>query len=98
MAILSVAMVGLVGGLSFVISVSDTLEEQALIETLATRNVEEYLNEGCLPKDSFVRGYRIEGHAVEAVYVVRVVSNDEELYTLSSLAGEVTACPESEDE
>ena len=98
MAILSVAVVGLVGGLSFAISVSDTLEEQAVTETLAARYVEEHLNGACLPEDSSMGGYRIEGLEVEEVFLVRVTSDGEELFELSSLAGEVTACPESEVE
>ena len=98
MAILSVAVVGLVGGLSFVISVSDTLEEQAVTETLAARYVEEHLNGDCLPHDSSLGGYQIEDLEAEGKYVVRVTSDGEELFDLSSLAEEVTACPESEDE
>ena len=97
MAILSVAVVGLVGGLSFVISVSDTLEEQALTETLAARYVEEHLNGECLPDDSSLGTYRIESHVVGEMYVVQVTSNGEEPFELSSLAGEVE-CPESVDE
>ena len=97
MAILSVAVVGLVGGLSFVIRVSDTLEEQAVSETLATRYVEEHLKGDCFPEDSSVGPYEIESHTIEEEYVVRVTSNGEELFELSSLAGEVN-CPESVDE
>ncbi len=98
MAILSVAVVGLVGGLSFVISVSDTLEEQALSETLAARYVEEHLNGDCLPDESSLGTYQIEGHTVEEEYVVRVTSKGEELFELSSLAREKVDCPESDDE
>ena len=98
MAILSVAVVGLVGGLSFVISVSDTLEEQALTETLAAQHVEEYLNGGCPPDDSSLGTYWIEGHAVGEEYTVRVTSNGEELFELHTLAVEEVACPESVDE
>ncbi len=98
MAILSVAVVGLVGGLSFVISVSDTLEEQALSETLAAQYVEEHLNGDCLPDDSSLGTYQIEGHTVEEEYVVRVTSKGEELFELSSLAREKVDCPESDDE
>ena len=97
MAILSVAVVGLVGGLSFVISVSDTLEEQAVTETLGARYVEEHLNGNCLPDDSSLGTYRIEGHEVGEEYTVRVTWDDEELFELSSLAGEVD-CPESVEE
>ena len=97
MAILSVAVVGLVGGLSFVISVSDTLEEQALSETLAARYVEEHLNGDCLPDESSLGTYQIEGHRVGEEYVVRVTSDGEDLFELSSLAGEVN-CPVSVDE
>ncbi len=89
MAILSVAVVGLVGGLSFVISVSDTLEEQAVTETLAARHVEEYLNGHCLPDDSSLGTYQIEGQAVGEEYTVRVTSDGEELFELSSLVGVV---------
>ena len=98
MAILSIAVVGLVGGLSFVISVSDTLEEQAVSETLAARYVEEHLNGDCLPNDSSLGTYQIEGHTVEEEYVARVSSNGEELFELSSLAEERVDCPESDDE
>ena len=98
MAILSVAVVGLVGGLSFVISVSDTLEEQAVTETLGARYVEEHLNGDCLPEESSLGTYRIEGHVAEEAYTVRVTSDGEELFELSSLAGEVINCPESVDE
>ena len=97
MAILSIAVGGLVGGLSFVISVSDTLEEQALSETLAARYVEEHLNGDCLPDESSLGTYQIEGHRVGEEYVVRVTSDGEELFELSSLAREVN-CPESIDE
>ena len=97
MAILSVAVVGLVGGLSFVIRVSNTLEEQAVSETLAAQYVEEHLNGDCLPEDSSVGPYEIESHTIEDEYVVRVTSNGEELFELSSLAREVN-CPESIDE
>ena len=97
MAILSVAVVGLVGGLSFVISVSDTLEEQALTETLAARYVEEHLDGHCLPDDSSLGTYLIEGHAVGEAYTVRVTSDGEELFELSSLAGELD-CPETVEE
>lgn len=97
MAILSVAVVGLVGGLSFVISVSDTLEEQAVTETLAARYVEEHLNGDCLPKDSSLARYQIKGLTVDEEYVVQVTSNGEELFELSSLAGEVN-CPETVEE
>ena len=97
MAILSVAVVGLVGGLSFVISVSDTLEEQAVTETLGARYVEEHLNGGCLPDDSSLGKYRIEGDANEEEYTVRVTSDGEDLFELSSLAGEID-CPESVEE
>ena len=97
MAILSVAVVGLVGGLSFVISVSDTLEEQAVTETLGARYVEEHLNGDCLPEESSLGTYRIEGHKVGEEYTVRVTSDGEELFDLSSLAEQVD-CPESVDE
>ena len=97
MAILSVAVVGLVGGLSFVIRVSDTLEEQALTETLAARYVEEHLNGDCLPDGSSLVTYQIEGLAIDEKYTVRVTSSGEELFELSSLAEEVN-CPASEDE
>ena len=60
MAILSIAVVGLVGGLSFVIRVSNTLEEQAVTETLAARYLEEHLNGTCLSGDSFLGAYQIE--------------------------------------
>ena len=98
MAVLSVAVVGLVGGLSFVISVSDTLEEQSVTETLAARYVEEHLNGDCLPDDSSLGSYRIEGHTGEEDFTVRVSSDGADLFELSSLAEEVAACPESEDE
>ena len=97
MAILSVAVIGLVGGLSFVISVSDTLEEQAVTETLAARYVEEHLHGDCLSDDASLSAYRVEGHTIDEEYVVRVTSGGEELWELGSLAGEVN-CPESEDE
>lgn len=97
MAILSVAVVGLVGGLSFVISVSDTLEEQAVTETLGARHVEEHLNGGCFPEESSLGTYRIEGHVVGEEYSVRVTSDGEELFELSSLAEKVE-CPESVEE
>ena len=97
MAILSVAVVGLVGGLSFVISVSDTLEEQALTETLAARYVEEHLNGDCLQNDTSLGTYRVEGQKVEEEYTVLVTSGGEDLFKLSSLA-EVVDCPESVDE
>ena len=98
MAILSVAVVGLVGGLSFVISVSDTLEEQAVSDTLAARHVEEYLDGGYRPEDSIVGKYRVEGRPLEGKYVARVSSEDEELVTLASLAVDAEDCPESVDE
>ena len=100
MAILSVAVVGLVGGLSFVISVSDTLEEEAVSDTLAARHVEEYLDGGCRPEDSIVGKYRVKGDLVERNYVAQVSSEDEELVTLASLAVavDVEDCLESEDE
>lgn len=97
MAILSVAVVGLVGGLSFVISVSDTLEEQALTETLAARYVEEHLNGDCLQNDASLGTYRVEGQKIEEKYTVLVTSGGEDLFELSSLA-EVVNCPESVDE
>ena len=97
MAILSVAVVGLVGGLSFVISVSDTLEEQALTETLAARYVEEHLHGDCLQNDTSLGAYRVEGRKVEEKYTVLVTSGSEDLFELSSLA-EVVDCPESVDE
>ena len=97
MAILGVAVVGLVGGLSFVISVSDTLEEQTVTETLAARYVEEHLHGDCLPGDASLGDYRVEAHTVDEEYVVRVTSDGEQLWELGSLAGEVN-CPESEDE
>ncbi len=97
MAILSVAVIGLVGGLSFVISVSDTLEEQAVTETLGARFVEERLNGDCLPEESSLGTYRIEDHTVGEQYTVRVTSDGEELFELSSLAEQVD-CPESVDE
>ena len=98
MAILSVAMVGLVGGLSFVISVSDTLEEQAVTETLAARHVEEYLNGGCPPDDSSVGAYRVEGETVDERHVARVSSEGEELFELRTLAVEEVDCSENVDE
>ena len=98
MAILSLAVVGLVGGLSFVISVSDTLEEQAVTETLAARHVEEHLSGGCPSEDSPIGSYQVEGHTVEGNYVVRASLEDEEPFVLSSLAAESVDCPESEDE
>ena len=95
MAILGVAVVGLVGGLSFVISVSDTLEEQAITDTLAARHVEEYLNGGCPPEDFSLRGYRAEGGTVGERYVAQVSSDGEEQFTLASLAVEAEEdCPE----
>lgn len=97
MAILSVAVVGLVGGLSFVISVSDTLEEQAVTETLGARYVEEHLNGGCFPEESSLGTYRIEGHVVGEEYSVRVTSDGEDFFELSSLAEKVD-CPERVDE
>lgn len=97
MAILSVAVIGLVGGLSFVISVSDTLEEQAVMETLGARYVEEHLNGGCFPEESSLGTYRIEGHVVGDEYSVRVTSDGENFFELSSLAEQVD-CPESVDE
>ena len=97
MAILSVAVVGLVGGLSFIVSVSDTLEEQAVTETLGARYVEEHLNGDCLSEESSLGTYQIESHTTEETYVVRVTSDGEELFELSSLAREVE-CPESVDE
>ncbi|MYB48852.1 MAG: prepilin-type N-terminal cleavage/methylation domain-containing protein [Dehalococcoidia bacterium] len=98
MAILSVAVIGLVGGLSFVISVSDTLEEQAVTETLGARYVEEHLNGDCLSEESSLGTYQVDGHVVGEEYNVRVTSDGEELFELSSLAGEVTNCSESVDE
>ena len=97
MAILSVAVIGLVGGLSFVISVSDTLEEQAVTETLGARYVEEHLNGDCLSGESSLGTYQVERHMVGEQYNVRVTSDGEELFELSSLAGKVD-CPESVDE
>ena len=97
MAILSVAVVGLVGGLSFVISVSDTLEEQALTETLGARYVEEHLHGDCLQNDTSLGTYRVEGRKVEEKYTVLVTSGSEDLFELSSLAEEVE-CTESVDE
>ena len=97
MAILSVAVIGLVGGLSFVISVSDTLEEQAVTETLGARYVEEHLNGDCLPEESSLGTYQVDGHVVGEEYTVRVISDGEELFELSSLA-EQADCPESVDE
>ena len=98
MAILGLALAGLVGGLALVIQVSETLEEQAVSDTLATRHIEEYLSGGC-PKDSLVDGYRVEGHmdTEEEKYIVQVSSEGEELFTLSYPDGEVDDCPESED-
>ena len=98
MAILSVAVIGLVGGLSFVISVSDTLEEQAVTETLGARYVEEHLNGDCLSEESSLGTYQVDGHVVGEEYNVRVTSDGEELFELSSLAGEVINCSESVDE
>ena len=98
MAILNLAVVGLVGGLSFVISVSDTLEEQAVTETLAARYVEEHLNGGCPSEDSPIGSYQVEGHTVEGNYVVRASLEGEEPFVLSSLAAESVDCQESEDE
>ena len=97
MAILSVAVVGLVGGLSFVISVSDTLEEQAVTETLGAQHVEEHLNGGCLPEESSLGTYGIESNVVGEEYSVRVTSDGEELFELSSLAEKVE-CLESVEE
>lgn len=98
MAILSVAVIGLVGGLSFVISVSDTLEEQAVTETLGARYVEEHLNGDCLSEESSLGTYQVDGHVAGEEYNVRVTSDGEELFELSSLAGEVINCSESVDE
>ena len=98
MAILNLAVVGLVGGLSFVISVSDTLEEQAVTETLAARYVEEHLNGGCPSEDSPIGSYQVEGHTVEGNYVVRASLEGEEPFVLSSLAAESVDCQESEGE
>ena len=98
MAILSVAVIGLVGGLSFVISVSDTLEEQAVTETLGARYVEEHLNGDCLSEESSLGTYQVEGHVFREEYNVRVTSDGEELFELSSLAGEVIDCSVSMDE
>ena len=97
MAILSVAVVGLVGGLSFVISVSDTLEEQAITDTLAARYVEEYLDRECPPEDFSVGAYRVEGGTDEGKYVARVSSEGEKLFELRTLAVEENDCSESGD-
>lgn len=43
MAIMGLALAGLVGGLAVVFRVSQTMEEQTVSESLATRHVEEYL-------------------------------------------------------
>ena len=97
MAILSVAVVGLVGGLSFVISVSDTLEEQAVTETLGARYVEEHLNGDCLSEESSLGTYQVDGHVVGEEYTVRVTSDGEELFELRSLAEKID-CSESVEE
>ena len=98
MAILSVAVVGLVGGLSFVISVSDTLEEQAITDTLAARHVEEYMYRECLPEDSSVGAYRVKGETVDKRHVARVSSEGKELFELRTLAVEENDCSKGVDE
>ncbi len=86
MAIISIAVVGLVGGLSLVIRISDRLEEQAVTETLAAGHVEEHLNGVCPAEDSFVDTYSVEGRTADGMYVVEVSSEDEPLFSLSTLA------------
>ncbi len=98
MAVLSIAVIGLAGGLSFVISVSNALEEQAATETLAARYVEEYLSGRCPTEDTSASAYRIGSNTDEGKYIVRVSSDDEELFALSSLAVGQPNCPEGEDE
>ena len=98
MAILSLAVAGLVGGLTFVFHVSQTLEEQAVTETLAARYVEEHLSGGCPSEDSPIGAYQVEGHTVEGNYVVRVSLEGEEPFVLSSLAVQSVDCAESEEE
>ena len=93
MAIISIAVVGLVGGLSLVIRISDMLEEQAVTETLAAGLVEEHLNGDCPAEDSFVGTYNIEGHTAEGKYVAEVTSEDEPIFSLSTLAA--LSCPEN---
>lgn len=97
MAILGLALAGLVGGLALVIRVSETVEKQAVSDTLATGHIEVYLSGGC-PEDSLVDGYRVEGHTdtEEEEYIVSVSSEGEEPFTLSTLAAD--DCPENEDE
>ena len=95
MAIISIAVVGLVGGLSLVIRISDRLEEQAVTETLAARHVEEHLNGRCLAEDSSMDTYFIESHTTEGMYVVEVSSEDEPLFSLSTLAA--VECAETPD-
>lgn len=86
MAILSTAVVGLVGGLSLVLRISDKLEDQAVTDTLATRYVEEHLNGGCPAQDSFAGTYSVEGHTADGMYVVEVSSEGEGLFSLSTMA------------
>ena len=96
MAIISIAVVGLVGGLSLVIRISDRLEEQAVTETLAARHVEEHLNGRCLAEDTFAGTYSVAGRTtVEKKYVVEVSSEDEPLFSLSTLAA--VECAETPD-
>ena len=98
MAILGLALAGLVGGLALVIRVSETVEKQAVTETAATQYVEEHLNGSCPPKKPLMGVYEIEGHTntEEEKYIVSVSSEGGEPFTLStSAAGD---CPENEDE
>ena len=95
MAIISIAVVGLVGGLSLVIRISDKLEEQAVTETLAAGHVEEHLDGRCPAKDPFAGTYSVEGRTADGMYVVEVSSEDEPLFSLSTVA--VVECPETPD-
>ena len=93
MAIISIAVVGLVGGLSLVIRISDKLEEQAVTETLAARHVEEHLNGGCPVEDSFAGTYSVEGRTADGMYVAEVSIEGEGLFSLSTVA--VAMCAEN---
>ena len=95
MAIISIAVVGLVGGLSLVIRISDRLEEQAVTETLAARHVEEHLNGRCLAEDPFAGTYSVEGSTTDGKYVVEVSSEGEGLFSLSTL--DAVECAETPD-
>ena len=85
MAIISIAVVGLVGGLSLVIRISDKLEEQAVTETLAAGHVEKHLSGVCPAEDSFAGTYGVEGRTADGMYVVEVSSEGEGLFSLSTL-------------